>query len=138
VQLPPHWSVDLQRLDSFLAVAPRSLRWAIEFRNSSWLCDEVYKILERHQAALCIHDMIKNHPHVLTSDWTYLRYHGKRYAGSYSAQKLAAEAKWIKGQIRNGIDVFAYFNNDAHGYAVKNAADLDRYLKVPKISTARR
>jgi uncharacterized protein YecE (DUF72 family) len=27
-----------------------------------------------------------------------------------------------------GRDVFAYFNNDAQGYAVKNAAELKRHI----------
>jgi uncharacterized protein YecE (DUF72 family) len=128
VQLPPHWNVDPHRLDSFLAAAPRSLRWAVEFRNATWLCEEAFEILQRHQAALCIHDMIKNHPRVLTAGWTYLRWHGNRYAGTYSPQKLAGEAKWIRGQLAGGKDVFAYFNNDAQGYAVKNAIDLRRYI----------
>jgi uncharacterized protein YecE (DUF72 family) len=127
VQLPPQWNVDAARLDSFLAAAPQNLRWAVEFRNPSWLCDEVYQILERHHAALCIHDMIQQHPRVATSGWTYLRFHGDHYAGTYSAQKLAAEAKWIKQQSARGLDVFVYFNNDAQGYAVRNAADLKRY-----------
>ena len=72
--------------------------------------------------------MIKNHPRIITADWTYLRYHGQRYAGSYSPQKLAAEAKWIRQELKSGRHVFAYFNNDAEGYAVKNAAALKRYL----------
>jgi uncharacterized protein YecE (DUF72 family) len=128
VQLPPHWNVNAQRLDEFLTVAPRSLRWAVEFRNPSWLCDEVYAVLERHGAALCIHDIIPEHPRVLTADWTYLRYHGERYSGSYSPEQLTAEAKWMKAQLKGGTDVFAYFNNDAQGYAVTNAADLRGYI----------
>jgi uncharacterized protein YecE (DUF72 family) len=126
VQLPPHWKANAERLDAFLAAAPRSQRWAIEFRNPDWLKDEVYKVLERHDAVLCIHDMIENHPRVLTANWTYLRYHGERYSGSYSRQKLAAEGRWIRGQRAAGVDVFAYFNNDAQGFAVKNAAELKR------------
>ena len=105
-----------------------ALRWAVEFRNPSWLCDEVYNVLERYKAAFCVHDMIKNHPRILTADWTYLRYHGERYSGSYSRQKLAAEAEWIRRRLATGKDVFAYFNNDAQGFAVSNAADLSRYV----------
>lgn len=128
VQLPPNWNADAGRLDGFLAAAPRSLRWAVEFRDPSWLCPEIYKVLERHAAALCIHDMIENHPRILTSAWTYLRYHGDHYSGSYSHQKLAAEAEWVRRQLATGTDVYAYFNNDAQGFAVKNAADLRRYV----------
>lgn len=128
VQLPPHWKANPQRLDAFLAAAPRSHHWVIEFRNPDWLKEEVYKILERHGAALCIHDMIANHPRVLTTDWTYLRYHGERYSGSYSRQKLAAEGRWIRRERAAGVHVFAYFNNDVQGFAVKNAAELRHHV----------
>jgi uncharacterized protein YecE (DUF72 family) len=39
-------------------------------------------------------------------------------------RQLSAEAEWITGQLSAGIDVYAYFNNDAQGYAAKNAATL--------------
>jgi uncharacterized protein YecE (DUF72 family) len=128
VQLPPKWKANPARLATFLQAAPKDFRCSVEFRDPSWLCEEVYDILKVHGAALCIHDMIENHPRLLTAGWTYLRFHGDRYAGSYSAQKLSAEARWIKQQLGDGKDVFAYFNNDAQGYAVQNAADLKRHL----------
>ncbi len=130
VQLPPKWKANPERLAAFLQAAPKNFRWTVEFRDSSWLCQEVYNILNEHGAALCIHDMIENHPRLLTSGWTYLRFHGDRYTGSYSAHKLSAEARWIKQQVGDGKDVFAYFNNDAQGYAVQNATDLRSYSKT--------
>jgi uncharacterized protein YecE (DUF72 family) len=128
VQLPPNWRVDAGRVAGFLKAAPRSVRWALEFRDASWLVEDVFTVLENHNAALCIHDMIENHPRRITADWIYMRFHGERYGGSYTAQKLAAEARWIKQHLAEGKDVFAYFNNDVQGYAVKNAADLKRYV----------
>jgi len=112
VQLRPHWNVNTQRLDAFLAAAPRGLRFAVEFRDERWLCPEVYKVLERYRAALCIHDMIKNHPRLLTAEWTYLRYHGDHYSGSYSEVQLSREVEWIDRQLSSGLDVFGYFKND--------------------------
>jgi uncharacterized protein YecE (DUF72 family) len=128
VQLPPRWNVNIPRLESFLAAAPRAVRWAVEFRDSRWLCPEVFAILERHRAALCIHDMIEDHPRTVTATWTYLRYHGEHYGGSYTPQRLAADARWIRNQLASGKDVYVYFNNDAQGYAVQNAADLKRQV----------
>ena len=128
VQLPPNWRVDPARLAGFLEAAPRSVRWAFEFRDDSWLCEEILEILKGHNAALCIHDMIKNHPRRITADWVYLRFHGQHYSGSYTAQQLEAEANWIREQLANGRDVYAYFNNDAQGHAVTNAADLRGYV----------
>lgn len=129
VQLPPHWNVNAERLAAFLEAAPKTYRWAVEFRDPSWLCEEIYAILQEHQAALCIHDMIDDHPRRITADWTYLRFHGDHYTGSYSYQFLSAQAQRIRESLAGGLDVFAYFNNDQHGYAVQNAADLKRYLQ---------
>jgi uncharacterized protein YecE (DUF72 family) len=70
--------------------------------------------------------MIEDHPRTVTATWTYLRYHGEHYGGSYTPQRLAADARWIRKQLASGKDVFAYFNNDAQGFAVQNAADLKR------------
>ncbi len=129
VQLPPRCGVNPKRLADFLKAAPKKMRWAVEFRDPSWLCDEIFDILREHRAALCIHDLIEDHPRVITADWIYLRYHGagQKYGGCYSHQKLAANARQIRDWNVKGMDVYAYFNNDIEGYALRNAADLRRY-----------
>lgn len=127
VQLPPRWKVDPERLSGFLESTPNSRRWTVEFRDPSWLCEEIYQVLTKHYAALCLHDMIPNHPQRMTAGWTYLRFHGDRYAGAYSSQYLTAQAQRIREYLSGGIDVYAYFNNDAAGHAVHNALDLKRY-----------
>lgn len=131
VQLPPRWHADPQRLEAFLAAAPRTLRWSVELRDPDWLRPEVFAVLRRHEAALCIHDMLEAHPHELTAGWTYLRFHGPRgdYGGCYSPQALSAAAQRIRGWLETGHDVYAYFNNDAEAYAVANAQALRRYLR---------
>ncbi|MDZ7829268.1 MAG: DUF72 domain-containing protein [Halofilum sp. (in: g-proteobacteria)] len=129
VQLPPKWHANTERLDDFLAAAPAGHRWAIEFRDQSWLNEEVFAVLENHGAALCIHDMIERHPRRLTAGWTYLRYHGDHYAGSYSSQFLGAEAKRIVEWLDNGIDVHAFFNNDEDAHAPDNACTLRRLIR---------
>ena len=130
VQLPPGFHVNAERLAGFLDVAPGDRCWAVEFRHDSWLCDEVYAILEQHRAALCVHDMLREHPRRVTAAWTYLRFHGDHDGGSYSPQFLSALARRIRGTLAQGIDVYAYFNNDVQGYAVCNALDLKRYLAL--------
>jgi uncharacterized protein YecE (DUF72 family) len=128
VQLPPRWRVNAGRLAAFLDAAPRRLRWAFEFRDKSWLTEEVYALLRERNAALCIHDMIADHPHEITADWVYFRFHGDHYYGSYSPQALAASARRIGAHLGEGRDVYAFFNNDADGNAVLNARDLKRYV----------
>jgi uncharacterized protein YecE (DUF72 family) len=132
LQLPPRWHIDADRLAAFLGASPAEARWAVEFRDPSWLCETVYEVLRAHNAALCIHDMIEDHPREVTANWLYLRFHGQGYRGCYSPQRLTAEARRIREYLRRRLDVFAYFNNDLGGHAVSNAADLRRYATGPR------
>ena len=129
VQLPPRWKRNAERLDEFLTIAPRRMRWAVEMRDPSWLHDDVFAVLERHGAALCIHDLLENHPWVLTADWTYVRFHGpdalhRKYHGRYGGHRLWRPAARLNEWLEEGCDVYAYFNNDHHGHAVADAAWL--------------
>lgn len=130
-QLPPTMAIDIDVLAAFAGALPAGFRNAFEFRHASWYVPEVYDVLERAGAALCIPD----HPrlpgeNVLTADWTYLRLHyGGGEGGNYTRQQLQDWAVLIKGFKNDGIDVFAYFNHDEEGYAVANAAELAGMLK---------
>ena len=133
VQLPPRWRRDPARLEEFLAEAPRSLRWTVEFRDASWLHDDVFEVLARHGAALCIHDLLPDHPWILTADWAYVRFHGpqaleRRYHGPYTGRRLWRVAERLEAWLDQGTDVYAYFNNDYDGHAVTDATWLHRRL----------
>lgn len=124
VQLPPRWKRDLERLRGFLGQLPRDLRWALELRHPSWLCPQLFELLREHGVALVIHDMLEGHPREITADFAYLRFHGDRYAGHYSTAELSSWAEWVKGCLARGLDVYAYFNNDAGAAAVEDARRL--------------
>lgn len=138
VQLPPRWKRDVARLDDFLAAAPREHRWAVELRDPTWLHDEVLDTLARHGAALCLHDLLADHPWERTAGWTYLRFHGPRaledpYRGAYGPARLARVADRLDGWIDAGVDVYAYFNNDVDGHAVADA----EWLRARLVPAAR-
>ena len=133
VQLPPRWRRDVGRLEEFFAAAPRELRWAVELREPSWVDDSVFDVLRRHGAALCIHDLLADHPWELTTDWTYVRFHGPdalnvKYWGRYGGTRLWRAADRLGSWLDEGVDVYAYFNNDWHGAAVEDARWLERRL----------
>ena len=133
VQLPPRWRRDAARLDEFLAAAPATRRWAVELREPSWLHDEVYEVLRRHGAALCLHDLLTGHPWELTTDWTYVRFHGPNaaehpYQGRYGPARLAPVADRLGAWLATGVDVYAYFNNDDSAFAVQDARWLAQRL----------
>src|SRR5947199_204001 len=50
-QLPPGWNVNVERLEQFLEELPRGIRYAFELRNQSWMIDQVYDVLRKHDAA---------------------------------------------------------------------------------------
>jgi len=133
VQLPPRWKRQAARLDEFLEQAPTTMRWAVELRDPSWIHDDVFDVLRRHKAALCIHDLLESHPFEMTTDWTYVRFHGpaalqQPYHGSYGTARLRTWARRLAAVHDAGGDIYAYFNNDWHGHAVRDAAVLRREL----------
>jgi uncharacterized protein YecE (DUF72 family) len=139
VQLPPRWRRDVARLDDFLSVAPPSKRWAVELRDPSWLSEDVYDVLRRHRAALCIHDLLADHPWELTTDWTYVRFHGPNalehpYQGRYGPGRLSEPAERLRAWLARGVDVHAYFNNDDSGFAVEDAQWLAQQLATATTS----
>jgi len=136
LQLPPRWRRNPERLDDFLSVAPKRWRWAVELREPSWLHEDVYDVLRRHGAALCIHDLLEGHPWELTTNWTYVRFHGphateRAYQGRYGEDGLFWISDRLSKWLDSGHDAYAYFNNDDSGYAVQDALWLRDRLRRP-------
>jgi len=126
-QLPPKWQQNLERLEEFLAVLPRELRYAFEFRHESWVTPETMAILSRYNAAFCIYELAGYHsPIELTADWTYVRLHGPggKYQGSYPRSTLRRWAERIAAWSRDLREIHLYFDNDQAGYAAHNALTL--------------
>jgi uncharacterized protein YecE (DUF72 family) len=123
--LPANFHRDDGRLAGFLDGLPRG-RHTVELRHESWFVDDVYALLRDRKVALTVGD----HPerpfqsHELTADWTFVRFHyGRGRGGNYSRRQLE---EW-RGRIvrwRRRVDVYAYFNNDWQGFAVRNALFL--------------
>jgi uncharacterized protein YecE (DUF72 family) len=131
-QLPERFERDEQRLADTLAGLPAG-RHAFEFRHRSWFTDDVFALLQAYGAALAYGDHPQRQwmPIVLTADWTFLRFHygarGRR--GNYSESELREWAPRV-AELRERAEVFAYFNNDWEGFAVRNA------LRLRKLVTA--
>jgi uncharacterized protein YecE (DUF72 family) len=131
-QLPANFRRDDERLAGALEKLPAG-RHCFEFRHESWFVPEVYEQLRSHGVALAIGD----HPQrafqacELTADWTYIRFHsGSRgRCGNYSESELEEWAQRIEAWRRKA-DVFAYFNNDSEGFAIKNGLWLKERLGV--------
>jgi uncharacterized protein YecE (DUF72 family) len=132
-QLPPSMKRDEVLLEDFLSSLPQDLRHVVEFRHGSWYREAVYAVMQRYNAALCIHDMGRSEsPVAATTDFAYLRFHGTagRYIGKYSDEQLEGWAKRIRQLVsENQLEAtYIYFNNGLAGHAVNNACTLAQLL----------
>jgi uncharacterized protein YecE (DUF72 family) len=130
-QLPPTFRRDDERLAAALGELPEG-RHAFEFRHETWFEPEVYDLLRRRHVALVIGDTPERRyqSHELTADWTFVRFHyGSRGRhGNYSDREIEEWANRIDGW-RKKVEVFAYFNNDWNGFAVRNGLALKKALQ---------
>jgi uncharacterized protein YecE (DUF72 family) len=135
-QLPPFWKKNVGRLeDLLLYLDGQSLVvnpvCVFEFRNGTWLSDDVFEVLHRYGAHLCLSDwpeLSVEDPHGAAT--IYLRRHGPgvRYASGYTDTMLKRDAKRIWQWAEEGKEIYGYFNNDAEGWAVRDAKRLARLV----------
>ncbi|MGA7353120.1 MAG: DUF72 domain-containing protein, partial [Acidobacteriaceae bacterium] len=108
-QLPPNFKADESRLAQFLADAKGCrFRMAFEFRHESWFDAAIYRLLERHEAALCVaesDDLVT--PDVATAPFACYR----RRKTEYTEAELAEISKGLAERAARG-DVFAYFKHE--------------------------
>jgi uncharacterized protein YecE (DUF72 family) len=129
-QLPPSFQYTPERLAAIVGQLDHSRRNVVEFRHASWWNDTVFEAFREKGTIFCAcsgprlpSDLVK------TADDIYVRFHGPTqwYRHDYSKDELADWAERI--QASGAKRVWAYFNNDVGGHAVKNARALARLLK---------
>ena len=103
-QLPPNFQIDLERLEALLKLVNKRVHVAFEFRHESWFCEDVYKCLKKHAAALCLADTDEEPIEKIistTSKWGYIRLRKDDYTDAQLKQwikKLKAE-EWEAAYI---------------------------------------
>ncbi|WP_367324245.1 DUF72 domain-containing protein [Streptomyces sp. HUAS ZL42] len=141
LQLPPTLRVDADLLDTCLACFPSGTRIAVEPRHESWWTPEVRKILEARGAALCWADVRARPvtPLWRTTDWGYVRFHQGRAQAwpRYGRQSLETWVERISQTWSAGQDVYAYFNNDPNGAAVRDAMTFARAARTTGMEVTR-
>jgi uncharacterized protein YecE (DUF72 family) len=132
IQLPPSLGIDLPRLEHLLELLPKEWKTAIEFRHATWHVEPTFELLERYRVAYCVMSGA-NLPCILraTAPFVYVRLHGPDpnhlYGGSYSDDDMRWWADRLREWEASGHDVYAYFNNDWEGNAVRNAEALRHF-----------
>ncbi|HWI39862.1 MAG TPA: DUF72 domain-containing protein [Verrucomicrobiae bacterium] len=126
-QLPPNLPVDIPLLGEFLSSLP-DMKTAFEFRHPSWLVEDVFDLLRRKGAALCISDRddAPDPPVVATAEVGYLRL---RRSG-YTEEELQKWRETIAGQPWE--EAFVFFRHEETAAGPRLAAELERAFETSR------
>jgi uncharacterized protein YecE (DUF72 family) len=120
-QLPPNLKSDPALLKDFLALLPRTLPAAFEFRNESWFSDSTWDLLKSQGVALCVAETEeRTTPDVVTGPFVYYRFRKPSYT---EEERRAMDAR-IREHLVAGRDVFAYFKHEETPEGALFAVDL--------------
>ncbi len=135
-QLPPNskFEKDFEKLEKFLSFVDPENRYAIEFRNKSWLRDETYDLLSKHRACFVwnVQEKIGEDlvPH-LTTDFIYLRFMGKygefKKFNRVQIDRSSILSLWGKRLLENVESVklaLVLVSNHFSGFAPETVNDL--------------
>ena len=129
-QLPPSFHYTPAILRRVMNQLDPRRRNVVEFRHRSWWNETVFKACRDNNVIFCscsgprLPDEL-----VTTAEDIYIRFHGTKqwYRHDYTKEELAVWTERIRAS--GAKRVWAYFNNDRDGYAIKNARELLRQLK---------
>jgi uncharacterized protein YecE (DUF72 family) len=117
-QLPPAMKGDAALLRDYLALLPKDLRYAFEFRHASWLTEEIYEALRGHNAALCVAESERFEvPEVITADFVYYRLRKPEY----TKEDVDAFAARSKELLATGRDLYLMFKHEESPEGALNA-----------------
>ncbi|MHA1949648.1 MAG: DUF72 domain-containing protein [Candidatus Thorarchaeota archaeon] len=135
IQLPP-WDISkFGDLETFFSALDPSFRYAIEFRDESWLIQKVWSLIEDYGIAHVIVDEPKLPIDLrVTTDFSYIRWHGHGenpwFNYRYSLEELEPWVPRLE-QVTNSVETtFGYFNNHFAGNAPLNAFQMLSLLKT--------
>ena len=117
-QLPPAVKCDVALLRDYLALLPKDLRYAFEFRHPSWLAEEVYGLLRERNISLCVAESERLEvPEVITADFVYYRLRKPEYTEA-DIDAFAARSKEL---LAGGRDLYLMFKHEETPEGALNA-----------------
>ncbi len=120
-QLPPNMRADPKLLQEFLAIIPKGLKAAFEFRHDSWFADDIFSCLKQHNRALCVAETEdRTTPDVVTADFCYYRYRKPEY----TPEERHVMLRRMQEHLSNGRDTYAYFKHEETPQGAIYAVDV--------------
>jgi uncharacterized protein YecE (DUF72 family) len=139
IQLPPKYEYDIDHLESFFKILPLDFKFAVEFRNLSWMRSETWDLLKKYKVAYTIVDEPLLPPEIyITSSIAYFRWHGHGenpwFNYRYSKEELEPWIPKVKESSEKVKKLYGYFNNHFHGYAPENCLQVLEMLGLLETS----
>lgn len=135
IQLPPQLPFNYDRAAYFYGLLLHHYNaydFAVEIRHPSWLDDASLDLMAQHRIAFVISQSGGPFPYaeIVTAIPIYVRLHGpaELYASPYSEEQLRYYAEKFQAWSAEGHAIWAFFNNDIHGYAFQDAQRLKAML----------
>lgn len=136
VQLPAMLRFNYEVAEHFyrlLKFSYHPYEFVMEVRHDTWLEEESLTLMTKYDIGLVISQSGNFFPYseMVTAKNVYVRFHGpdELYASAYSDEMLSAYAVKFRNWVEEGHAVWAYFNNDIHGYAPEDAQRLKRLVE---------
>ncbi len=132
-QFPKSFRADRPALQDFLSLIPGGRASAFEFRNPSWINDEILNLLRERGSSLCIADADENPANEIihTAPWGYLRLRRSDYTDADLLQWLERilSQEWEKA--------FVFFKHEDEAKGPKMAVRF-RELADSKVKKIKR
>jgi uncharacterized protein YecE (DUF72 family) len=125
-QLPPNMKADALLFKEFLAILPRAIPLAFEFRHESWFADDIFSCLKQHNRALCVAETEERiTPDVVTADFCYYRYRKPEY----SPELRQAMLRRIHQHLDAGRETYAFFKHEETPQGAIYAIDVRKQAR---------
>ena len=129
IQLPPGYAFNLENLESFFGMLDPMFKYAVEFRNFSWMREETWDLLRKYNVAYVNVDEPLLPPEVhLTAKFSYFRWHGRGtrpwFDYEYTQEQLKEWVPRVENAAAKVEKTYGFFNNHYRGNAVKNCLQL--------------
>lgn len=125
-QMPPSLRRDDALLSAFLDALPPYPKSAMEFRHPSWDDAAVRATMRARDVAWCVTAIPARAD--LQGSWAYLRLHGGPGYTQYAPDENRAIAEVVAAGAAD--PVYAFFDNDTDGAAVRDATALRQAVRI--------
>jgi uncharacterized protein YecE (DUF72 family) len=122
IQLPKMVKFNYDKTEYLFKLLKKSYReyeFVLEIRHDSWLQNDALNLMAQYEIGLAISQSSERFP--------YAEMATALYASPYSDKDLKYFARKFKKWVKEGHEIWAFFNNDVHGYAPKDALRLEKY-----------